>query len=125
MLWAMTALAIKLGVRFLVFTGVFFFAVRKSEKIKVTPKVALPLVALVFAILNTLLYWALGPVLNIATLGTMGLVIPFALNGLFLYLTNRLLRPLEIQGLRAMLWLAILLTAAHGLLYLILDVLVF
>jgi len=125
MLWQMIPLAIKLGVRFVVFTGVFIFAVRKSEKISIKPKMAVPLVALVFAILNTALYWALGPVLNIATLGTMGLLIPFALNGLFLYLTNRLLRPLEIQGMRAMAWLALLLTVAHGLLYLLLDVIIF
>ena len=76
----MEALLVKLGARFLVFGAVFAFAARKNPKITVKPRYALPLVALVFALLNTGLYFLLKPVLNIATLGMASLVVPFVLN---------------------------------------------
>jgi uncharacterized membrane protein YvlD (DUF360 family) len=120
----MTAIAIKLGVRFLVFGAAFGFAVWKNEKVTVKPRYAIPLVALVFALLNTAMYWALKPVLNVATLGMLGFVMPFLLNGFFLWATDRVLKPLKIDGLLTMAWLAGLLTIAHGALYLLLDVII-
>ncbi len=120
----MIALAIKLGVRFLVFGAVFGFAVWKNEKVTVKPRYAVPLVALVFALLNTGMYWLLKPVLNVATLGTMWFLLPFALNGLFLWATDRVLKPLKVEGLLTMAWLAGLLTVAHGALYVVLDLLI-
>ena len=119
----MTAIAIKLGVRFLVFGGAFGFAVWKNKKVVVQPRYAIPLVALVFALLNTGMYWLLKPVLNVATLGTMWFLMPFLLNGFFLWGTDRVLRPLKIEGVLTMAWLAGLLTLAHGALYVVLDVL--
>src|SRR5688572_21585386 len=119
----MTWLLIKLGVRFVVFAGVFWFATFRNKKITVQPKIALPLVGLVFALLNTLLYWLFKPILNLATLWTLWFLVPLILNGLFLYATDRVLKPLKIDGIRPMIWLAVLLTAAHGALWLGLDVL--
>jgi hypothetical protein len=119
----MTWLLIKIAVRLLVFTGVFWFAARRSEKVRIHPRYALPLVALVFAGLNVGLYWLLAPVINLATFGTLWIALPFVINGALLYVTHRVLRPLEIRGVVTMLWLAGLLTIAHGLLYLGLDVL--
>jgi hypothetical protein len=117
----MTPILVKLAVRFGVFLAVFAFAAWKHPKIRVQPKIALPLVGLVFALLNTGLYWVLKPVVHLATLGVAWLVVPFLLNGAFLWATQRLLRPLRIDGLRTMAWLAILLTAAHGLCWFALD----
>ena len=118
---AMTEMLINLAVRFAVFLAVFLFVAWKHPKVAVRPKIALPLVALVFALLNTGLYWLLKPVLTLATLGAAWLFIPFALNGAFLWATHRLIRPLRIEGLRAGAYLAVLLTAAHGLCWLVLE----
>jgi hypothetical protein len=121
----MDEILIKLAVRFGLFLAVFAFAVWKNPRVTVKPKIALPLVVLVFALLNTGLYWLLKPVVNIATLGVAWLLVPFALNGLFLWATRRLIRPLKIEGLATMAWLAILLTAAHGLCWFVLDHLIY
>lgn len=121
----MEALLVKLGARFVVFGVVFAFALRKNRKITVKPKYALPLVALVFALLNTGLYLLFSKVLNLATLGMASLVVPFLLNGVFLWGTQKILRPLRIEGWRPMIWLAVLLTAAHGLTWLVVDQLIY
>ena len=121
----MEALLVKLGARFLVFGAVFAFALKKNPKITVKPKYALPLVALVFALLNTGLYFLFSKVLSVATLGMASLVIPFVLNGAFVWATQKILRPLRIDGWRPMIWLAVLLTAAHGLCWLVVDELIY
>jgi uncharacterized membrane protein YvlD (DUF360 family) len=119
------ALLIKLGVRLVVFTGVFWVAAKKNEKIVFEKKWALPVVGLSFAILNTALYWALKPVMNIATLGAIGFLMPLIINGLLLAITVRIFQSKQhwfrIDSWMAMLWMAVVLTAAHGLLYLGLD----
>jgi len=124
---AMTGVAgvlIKLGVRFLVFGLVFVVAARKNPKVVMPNKWATPLIALVFAALNTGLYWALTPVLNLATLGALGFVMPLVANTIFLLATVRIFQRkkwLEIQGVRATLWMAVILTVAHGACWLGLD----
>ena len=117
----MTWLLIKIAIRFVVFGGVFWFVARKNEKIVIEPKWALPLVALVFSGLNIGLYWLAKPILNLATFGALALALPFFLNGVFLYTTNRLLKALEIRGILTMLWLSVILTVAHFALYVGLD----
>ena len=122
----MTWILVKLLIRVVVFAGVFALAVRKSEKITVEKKWAVPLVGLVFALLNTGLYWLLKPVVNLATFGVAWLIVPFLLNGMFLYATNWLLgkarvKGLQINGTWVMVKLAVLLTLVHGGLYLALD----
>ena len=117
----MTWLLIKLGIRFGVFGAVFGFAIWKNKKVVVQPKYAIPLVAAVFALINTGVYWIAKPVLNLATFGSLAFVMPFVLNTVFLYVTCRLIRPLKIDGILTMAWLALLLTAAHGALWIVLD----
>jgi uncharacterized membrane protein YvlD (DUF360 family) len=117
----MTWLLIKIAIRFVVFGGVFWFATRKNEKIVITPKWALPLVALVYSALNIGLYWLAQPVINLATFGALALAIPLLLNGAFLYATDRVVKQLEIKGLWTMLWLSLVLTGAHLVLYVGLD----
>ena len=65
----MTELLIKLAVRFGVFLLVFALAAWKMPKVRIHPKFALPLVALVFAVLNVGLYWLFKPVLNLPHTG--------------------------------------------------------
>ncbi len=112
---------IELGVRFVVFGGVFGVVAWKSKRVTVEPKWALPLVGLVFAVLNVALYWAMRPVLDLATLGTLGFLMPLIVNGVLLYGTNRVLKPLKIDGILMMLWLSVYLTIAHGLLWLVFE----
>jgi uncharacterized membrane protein YvlD (DUF360 family) len=111
----------KLAVRVVVFALSFAVAAARIRGVRVTPKLALPVVGLVFALLNTGLYWLLKPILNLATLGGLSLLAPFLLNVGFLWATDRLLRPLRISGMKPLIWLALLLTIVHGVLYLALD----
>lgn len=135
-----TGILIKLGVRLLIFGVVFFFATRKNPKVVIHTKWAMPVVALVFAVLNTSLYWALTPILDLATLGAIGFLMPFIVNMVLLIATVRFFRwdklphvhkkgdktadrkPLfEITGLMTTLWMALILTVAHGVLWFALD----
>jgi uncharacterized membrane protein YvlD (DUF360 family) len=119
-----TAILVKLGVRLVVFTAVFWVAAKKNEKITFARRWAPPVVALVFALLNTVLYWALTPLLNLATLGVAGFAMPFVVNMILLLATVRILRSREwfkIDGIFATLWMATFLTIAHGVLWFALD----
>ena len=143
-----TGVLIKLGVRLLVFGVVFFIAARRNPKILIPVKWATPVVALVFALLNTALYWALLPVLDLATLGAVGFAMPLIVNSLLLWATVRFFawhklprfvvtvksddpkkkdvkgeaKPLfAIDGIFAMLWMALIVTVAHGVLWFALD----
>jgi uncharacterized membrane protein YvlD (DUF360 family) len=119
-----SGILIKLGVRLVVFTAVFWFAAKKNDRIVFSKKWAPPLVALVFAVLNTLLYWALTPVLDIATLGAVAFAMPFLVNALLLGVTVRVFQSrdwFKIEGFFATLWMATFLTVAHGVLWFALD----
>ena len=119
-----TGILIKLGARLVVFGLVFYLAARRNPKIKLPKKWATPLIALVFALMNTALYWALTPVLNLATLGALGFLMPFVANLMFLYVTVRIFASrkwIEIESAMTYLWLATILTVAHGLLWFGLD----
>jgi hypothetical protein len=116
----MAIVLIKLGIRLVVFTAVFWLAVKKNEKVVIKPKWAVPLVATVFALLNVALYWALRPILNVATLGAIGFVMPLVVNLVLLLATERLVAKkswLKIDGIIATVWMSIILTAAHGVLW--------
>jgi uncharacterized membrane protein YvlD (DUF360 family) len=120
----MTWLLVKLGIRLLAFILVFWFATKKNPKVKIEPRWAIPLVAGLFGLFNTGLYWLFKPILHIATFGSLALVLPFVINGVFLYATARAVekkRWLQIDGIIATIWLALVLTAAHGVLWLALD----
>ena len=141
-----TGLLIKLGVRLLVFGVVFFFAARKNPKVVIRSRWMTPLIAFVFASLNTGLYWALTSLLDLATLGAMTFVMPLIVNVLLLVGTVKVfdvlsqkvrrapkqvegddkkpadVRPwFAIDGIFTTLWMAFYLTLAHGALWLALD----
>jgi uncharacterized membrane protein YvlD (DUF360 family) len=118
------AMLIKLAVRLVVFTGVFWFAAKKKKDIVFEQKWAPPLVGLVIAILNTGLYWMLRPALDLATMGVIGLGLPLIINGALLYGTMKVFEKkkwFHIDGIFATLWMAIFLTLAHGALWAALD----
>ncbi len=120
----LVAILIKLGVRLVVFTGVFWFAAKKNEKIVFEKKWAPPVVALVFAILNTALYWMLKPILNLATLGAVSFALPLVINGAMLVATMKIFEKkkwFRIEGVIATFWMALILTAAHAVLWVGVD----
>jgi hypothetical protein len=122
---------IGLGVRLVVFGVVFFIATRRNPKVQIRSKWMTPLIAAVFAVLNTGLYWALTPILNIATFGAINIVMPFVVNTILLVATVRVFKAirrdpeappwLAIEGIFATLWMAIFLTLAHGVAWLAVD----
>ena len=120
----MNWILIKMAIRLVVFVAVFWFAARKNPKIRIQPRWAVPLVASVFAVLNVGLYWLLKPVLNLATFNVAWFAMPLVLNLIFLVTTVRAFKTkkwIEIDGVLATLWMALILTAVHCLLYAALD----
>jgi len=118
------AVLVKLGVRLVVFTAVFWFAAKKNKKIIIEKKWATPIIALTFALMNTALYWMLKPVLNIATMGAVAFAMPLVINGALLYATERIFQSrkwFRVEGVFAMVWMAIFLTIAHGALWVAID----
>ncbi|HSD86850.1 MAG TPA: phage holin family protein [Kofleriaceae bacterium] len=118
------AVLIKLGVRLVVFTAVFWLAARKNKNIIIDKKWATPLIALTFAVLNTVLYWMLKPVLNLATMGAVAFAMPLLINGVLLVGTERIFQSrkwFRIEGFFATVWMALFLTLAHGVLWVALD----
>jgi uncharacterized membrane protein YvlD (DUF360 family) len=118
--WAL----VKLGVRLVVFTAVFWIAAQKNKKIVFDKKWATPIIALTFAILNTALYWAVKPILNLATMGALAVAMPLVINGALLLATERIFQSrkwFRIDGVFAMVWMAIFLTVAHGALWVAID----
>lgn len=142
-----TALLVKLGARLVVFTLVFWLAAKRNDRIVFARRWVPPLVGAVFAVLNTALYWALTPILDVATLGSIAFAMPLVVNAVLLALTVRVFRsrrasaiakpgakagakgavvepPLpwfHVDGFFAMMWMAIYLTLAHGVLWIALD----
>jgi hypothetical protein len=118
------AILIKLGVRLVVFTGVFWLAAKKNKKVIIEKRWATPLVAFTFAVLNTALYWALKPILDVATLGVVGFAMPLVINCLLLLLTVKVFarwKWFRVEGVLATLWMAAFLTLAHGVLWFAID----
>lgn len=143
----MTWLLIKLGIRLVVFMAVFWIATVRNSNIVVRPKWAMPIIAGFFALLNTGMYWLLKPVLNLASFGAIWFLMPVVVNLIFLVTTARVFQPhdlqttghakagkgakaadapapkasrrpsLHIDGITAFLYLAALLTVAHGVLW--------
>src|SRR5260221_10187428 len=93
---------VKLLIRVVVFGIALGFTMRRDPHVKVEPRSALPLVAATFAVLNTLLYWLIAPALNLVTLFSLSLLVPFLVNGALLYATDRLLKYFKIETLLAL-----------------------
>jgi len=133
----MTWMLVKLGLRLVAFTAVFWFATRprrergapkdqapKPSRVTIQPRWAIVLIGFLFAALNTGLYSLLRPVLDLATLRMFSLIMPLVVNALILWGTVRLVEKrkwLRIDGWVAAAWLVGFLSLAHGALWLGLD----
>ncbi len=107
---------ITLLIRIVVFGIALTYATRTVPDVKVDPRSALPVVALVFALLNTLLYGLVSFAVTVLSLGLFWLVAPFVANAVLLFATDKLLKPFEIKGLSSLLMASGIMTVAHGLL---------
>ncbi len=119
-----TGISIKFGVRLVVFGLVIWLVSKRNKDVIIHKRLAIPLIALLFAALNAALYFILKPILNIATLGAVEYLMPLVINILLLALTIRVIEKkqwIEIKGLIATLYLGVALTVAHGALWLALD----
>jgi uncharacterized membrane protein YvlD (DUF360 family) len=119
-----TGILIKFGVRLVVFGLVIWLVSKRNKDVIIHRRLAIPLIALLFATLNAALYFILKPILNIATLGAVEYLMPLVINVLLLAVTIRVIEKkqwIEIKGLIATLYLGVALTVAHGALWLALD----
>jgi uncharacterized membrane protein YvlD (DUF360 family) len=112
----MTLLVVKILARIVIFGIALTFACRRDGDVKVEPRNKLPLVAGVFALLNTLLYSLLAGILNLSTLWLLFFVVPFVANGLLLMLTDKLLKSFRIDSITALAKTAEIVTVGHLLL---------
>ena len=110
---------IRLGIAFVVFGAAITFATLKIKEVKVTHKAVIPLVAIVFALLNTALYWLVAFTIKAVSLWTLALVAPFLANAVLLYATDRLIKQFEIKGIVAFLKTAGLVTIGHIVVYVV------
>ena len=108
---------LKLAARIFVFGVALTFACRRSSDVRVEPRSAMPTVALVFTILNTILYSLISSVLNLGTLWLFFFIVPFVANAVILLLTDRLLRPFKIESMTALMRTAGIVTIAYFLLH--------
>jgi uncharacterized membrane protein YvlD (DUF360 family) len=119
-----TGILIKFGVRLVVFGLVIWLVSKRNKDVIIHKRLAIPLIALLFAALNAALYFILKPILNIATLGAVEYLMPLVINIMLLAVTIRVIEKkqwIEIKGLIATLYLGVALTLAHGALWLALD----
>src|SRR5215471_4713624 len=109
---------LKLLARIFVFGVALTYVSRRSTDVRVEPRSALPVVAAVFTILNTILYTLISGVLNLGTLWLLFFIVPFVANAIILLLTDRLLKPFKIESMTALMRTAGIVTIAYFLLHL-------
>jgi uncharacterized membrane protein YvlD (DUF360 family) len=109
----MIALVIKLALRVVLFGVALAFATRSISGVTITPRKALPLVALVLALLNAVAYTILSAALNIFTLGVFFFLVPFFANGVLLYAADRFLKPFHVDGMVPLVKLSAVMTLLH------------
>jgi len=114
----MTIFILKLLARVFVFGVALTYAVRRSRDVRVEPRTMLPMVAAVFTVLNTLLYYVLAGALNLGTLWLFFFIVPFVANAIILLITDRLLKPFKIENMTALVRTAAIVTVAHFILHL-------
>jgi putative membrane protein len=103
-----------------VLTGTVVLASRLIPGVRVKSTPAAIGVAVVFSVLNFLVGWAIKALLIIPTILTLGLLyffIPLIVNAALLWVTDRLLHVFEIQSVKALALLAVLVTAVNWIFF--------
>src|SRR5262245_55741106 len=110
---------VQMLIRVFVFGVALAYACKKVAQVKVEPRSALPLVAIVFTPLNAGLYWLLKGAVTVVSLWTLAIVAPFIANAGLLWATDRLLKPFKIEGIVPLVKTAAIITLAHFLLFVV------
>ncbi len=100
-----------------VLTGVVLGLERLLPSVKVKNVASAIVVAIVFSVLNFFLGWLIKAALflpAILTLGLLFLVMPFIVNTVLLWLTDKLIKSFEIQTLGGLLTSAAVITLVNG-----------
>lgn len=100
-----------------VLTGVVLALERFLPSVKVRSVASAVVVAIVFSLLNFFLGWLVKAVLflpAILTLGLLFLVMPFIVNTVMLWLTDKLIRSFEIRTMGGLLTSAAVITLVNG-----------
>ena len=100
-----------------VLTGVVLVLERLLPSVKVKNVASAIVVAIVFSVLNFFLGWLIKAVLfvpAILTLGLLFLVMPFIVNTVMLWLTDKLIRSFEIRTMGGLLTSAAVITLVNG-----------
>jgi uncharacterized membrane protein YvlD (DUF360 family) len=115
-------IVVTLLVRCVVFGIAIAFITRQSSGVTVRPRSALPIVAIVFTILNAGLYGLLSTVINFGTLFLLFLVVPFIANAVLLWATDKLMKSFKVEGLGSLAFASLIVTIAHFLLRFVLHI---
>ena len=100
-----------------VLTGVVLGLERLLPSVRVKNVASAVAVAIVFSVLNVLLGWLVKAALflpAILTLGLLFLVMPFIVNTVMLWLTDKLIRSFEIRTLGGLLTSSAVITLVNG-----------
>lgn len=86
---------------------VIWLVSKRNKDVVIHKRLAIPLIAFLFAVLNAALYFILKPILNLATLGAVSYLMPLVINLILLAVTIRVIEKkkwIELRGLIATLY---------------------
>src|SRR3982750_1134007 len=109
----------QLVLHLVVLTATVLLLARFLPSVRVKSVGAAIIVAIVFSLLNFFLGWFIRAVLFVPALFTFGLLfffVPFIVNAVLLWLTDKLIKSFSIEGVRGWLTPAAGITAVNGLL---------
>ena len=106
-------------VHLVVLTAVVLLASRYMATVHVRSTGSAVVVAVVFSLLNFFLGWAIKAALfipGLLTLGLLFLVLPFVVNLILIWITDKLLHAFRVDGFKSYALLALFITAANWVL---------
>ena len=107
-----------------VLTAVVFFASRYLPTVHVRSAGSALVVALVFSLLNFFLGWAIKAALfipGLLTLGLLFLILPFVVNLILIWITDKLLHAFRVDNFKSYALLAALITMASWFVRMVLS----
>jgi putative membrane protein len=103
-----------------VLAATVFLLARLLPSVRIRTAGTAVLVAIVFSVMNFCLGWLVRVVLFVPALLTLGLlffVMPFIVNTIMLWLTDKVLASFEIRSLRGLLISSLVITVVNGIFY--------
>jgi putative membrane protein len=114
----------QLVLHLVVLTATVLLLARFLPSVRVKSVGAAIIVAIVFSLLNFFLGWFIRAVLFVPALFTLGLLfffVPFIVNAVLLWLTDKLIKSFSIESVRAWLTSAAVITAVNWLLQVVVQ----